>query len=247
MATQGEAQAQVPQRLVEERGVERRELLVAPGSVRGRDLQPPWQVRRPAEQLLVPPVAQPPDGLGQGQGRRRAVGRREQRDALLRGAPQTDGHTERDAAPDAEAALPDVEDPDRVVPEQLPVGDDVVEPRPDHPGGNGPEGDRRRVVAGAERLLLQPATEQPHRGDHAERDHQPVHPQLEAADVDGAAAGTRDRGEQAGGQHGVTLTATAPGNGFTRPPSRPSRRPPPARRRAARRSRGWPRGSCSPG
>src|SRR5438552_13971696 len=56
---QGAGQQKVPDQLVQERRLEGRVLLVTDRSVRGIDLEPPGQRRRPAEQLLVEVVADP--------------------------------------------------------------------------------------------------------------------------------------------------------------------------------------------
>jgi hypothetical protein len=55
----------VPEQLVEERRVERREGLVVVGSVHRVDLERPRHGRGAAEQLLVEPVAEPADRLRQ--------------------------------------------------------------------------------------------------------------------------------------------------------------------------------------
>src|SRR3546814_9268383 len=59
----------VPQRLVEERGVVGGDVVQPVGAVRRVDPDGPWQVAGPAEQLLVEPVAETADGLRDGDGR----------------------------------------------------------------------------------------------------------------------------------------------------------------------------------
>ncbi|SHW80348.1 Uncharacterised protein [Mycobacteroides abscessus subsp. abscessus] len=71
------------------------------------DLQTPRQIRRPAVQLLVEVVAQPADGLGQDDAGRDGVAERGQRDSVPAAADPGADATERDRAPDAEAAVPD--------------------------------------------------------------------------------------------------------------------------------------------
>ena len=94
--------------------------------------QRPRQVGRRAEQLLVEPVAPPPDRLGQ----RRAPGRRtcaaSAAETPRRWATQMPTRIAGEqAAGDAEAALPDLDDVAEVAVEALPVGDDVVQPGAD--------------------------------------------------------------------------------------------------------------------
>ena len=137
------AQREVPQRLVQERGVERRARRVAGRDLVGVDAQRPRQCGGPAEQLLVPPVSPTTDRLGEGQRRRRR--RQPDRHAGCRGAepPRCAEGAEEDAARDAEATSPDLGDPAQVVLEQAPVGDDVVQPGADHAGDHRPHGHRR--------------------------------------------------------------------------------------------------------
>ena len=63
--------SEVPQRLVQERRVERLVVDVVDRAVLGIDLEAPRQVGRPAEQLLVPPVPEAADALRDEQRRRR--------------------------------------------------------------------------------------------------------------------------------------------------------------------------------
>ena len=62
---------QVPQRLVEKGRVEELRAPVLERPVRRRDVEPPGQIRRPPEGLLVEEVSPAPDGLGEGEGRAR--------------------------------------------------------------------------------------------------------------------------------------------------------------------------------
>jgi hypothetical protein len=62
---QHDAEPDVPEAFVEEGGVVRGVGVVTGRTVGRIDLQAPRQGRRATEQLLVPPVAPTPDGLGQ--------------------------------------------------------------------------------------------------------------------------------------------------------------------------------------
>ncbi len=77
--------------------------------VRGRDLEAPREIGGPAEELLVPPVAEAADALRDEEPRRDAV--HELRDVRPRalGDDRPDDDSEADPAPDAEPALPDRE------------------------------------------------------------------------------------------------------------------------------------------
>ena len=77
---------QAPQRLVQERRLERRVRLVAGRAVRHVDLQPPRQRRRLAEQLLVEPVPPAAHRLRDEERRRGRVRERRQHDALAAAA-----------------------------------------------------------------------------------------------------------------------------------------------------------------
>src|SRR5207245_1785948 len=127
--------------LVEERRVERRLIEIARGPMFRTDLQPPRELRRLAEQLLVEPVPPAPDPLLQQEAGRDRV--HEEPHALVRAAhhPGADQHPEEDSAPDAEAALPDRERTPPLVRHLAPAGDVVVEARADDSGRDAPDGD----------------------------------------------------------------------------------------------------------
>ena len=80
------------------------------------------------------------------------------------------------------------------------VGDDVVQPGADHAGATAHIAIDAHVVAGADAGRFHAAAGQPHRGDHAEGDHQPVGVDGQRADVEhpvdglGMEARTRDHG-----------------------------------------------------
>src|SRR5581483_10059964 len=106
-----------------------------------RDLQAPGQRGRAAEQLLVEVVADPADALRHQQGGRDRVHELGRVDAVAAQPPQADHGRQRDAAPDAEAAVPDRE---HAVPDVRDVhrgGDVEVDPAADDPGRDAPQRD----------------------------------------------------------------------------------------------------------
>ncbi len=70
-----------------------------------------------------------------------------------------------------------------VVVEAVPVGDDVVEAGADDTGENRPQPDLAGDLALGKAPRLDPAAEQPHRGDDAEGDHQAVGVERQRSDV----------------------------------------------------------------
>ena len=82
-------------------------LLVARGPVHRVDLQGPGQLGRPAEQLLVEPVAHAADRLRQRDAHRQGVGEGRQGDVMAPAADPGPHRPKRDRSPDPEAALPD--------------------------------------------------------------------------------------------------------------------------------------------
>ena len=145
--------------------------------VRRTDLQRPGESGRFAEELLVPPVAPAADPLGKQQPGR---GRVEHRAHACPGAADDEcagGAAEQDAAPDAKAAVPDLEHafPFRVG-NDAPAGDDVVEPCTDDSGGDSPEADAvDEVPVAAHPRPAAPS--QPERRNDSGEQHQPVHVQ----------------------------------------------------------------------
>ncbi len=167
-------QGQVPEALVEEGGVEGGVLLVAGGPTGGIDLEAPRQVGGTAEHLLVEPVAQPADGLGQGQRGCHRVEPHGQADALAVPDVDPDRHAGDDAAGDPETALPQLQGVERTIGEVgRPVGDDVVEAGPDQTCGHRPHADRPHVV-GIALAGPPPSGRQLEAGQDPERDHQAV-------------------------------------------------------------------------
>ncbi|MBG9885473.1 hypothetical protein ABE10_02495, partial [Bacillus toyonensis] len=101
----------VPDHLVQEGRVEQGALGQARGEgrVRGLDLEPPGQIGGQAEQLVVEPVAEPPDRLGEQQPWRQGVGERPEADpGPLAPEPCADRAADEGAV-DRDAALPDIE------------------------------------------------------------------------------------------------------------------------------------------
>ena len=123
--------------------MERRVGEVVGRAVLGVDLEPPRQLGRLAEELLVPPVADPADALREQQPRR---GRVHEAEDAVAGVPhdhRAGEAAEEDPAPDAEPALPDGErrppGVDRL--NLVPGRDVVVQPRADDPEADAPDRD----------------------------------------------------------------------------------------------------------
>ena len=129
---------QVPEGLVEERGMERLLAGEPPGPVVGVDTQSPRKRRRPPEQLLVEPGAPAAEGLGQGDGRGGGVEKGRGVHAPPPGDPHPDDGTAGHPPPDAQPAVPDAQSAEGVVGVELVVGDHVVEAGADQAGGDGP-------------------------------------------------------------------------------------------------------------
>jgi hypothetical protein len=183
--------------LVEERRMERLRVRIGEGAVLGVDLETPGEVGRFPEELLVPPVAEASDPVGEQQARR---GRVHQREGALAGPPGDDGADKRaqeDPAPDAETAPPDHED---ALPLRIghlrPAREHVVGTGADDSGGNAPDGDPQEQVPVAS---LGPGTLRPAQpgDDDADRDreqqHQPVHVDRHGPDLEEAVHGRRNR------------------------------------------------------
>src|SRR5699024_9201196 len=97
----------VPDQLVQEGRMEGGELFVTGRSVGRVDRQRPRQVGGAAEELLVEPVAEPPDPLRQDDSGRECVSERPEPHST---APTHQPHaeaTEWDRTPDPEATVPD--------------------------------------------------------------------------------------------------------------------------------------------
>ena len=165
--------------------------LVARGPMARVDAERPRQGAGAPEELLVEPVAPASDGLGQGDHGRGGV----EEGGLVEPSPLGDDQprdgTAHDGAPDAEAALPDLEDVEPAPTEELPVGDDVVRPRAHEPGRHAPD----REVGDVGRLPSPrlPAGARPLHGHvDAEGDDEPVGAQVQGAEIDGVTPGAGD-------------------------------------------------------
>ncbi len=190
---------EAPERLVEEGRVEGLEELIRPGPVLERDLDGPRQVGGLAEELLVEVVAPAPDRLREQEARSDRV--HERVDALPGAVddPGPDEHTGADAAPDAEAALPDREGLPPLVVDGAPARDHVVDARANDAGEHAPHGHAEDEVSlriAPERPAARPAPARQQGGsDDAEEKHEPVGMDLERAEVDLAAGRARKRAQ----------------------------------------------------
>ena len=184
-------QGQVEDQLVQERRLERR-VAGVPGRAELRvDGQPPGQAGRLAEQFLVEVVPDPADRLGDQQGRRHRVG--EHRDVGAGPVHPPDAYrgTRRDAAPDAQAARPDREDPPPVMRDVGGRGDVEVDPAADDPGRHRPGrhvGDQGGVPARG----APPAPGDHNRQGDPDHVHQPVEVHERRADMESAHRRARD-------------------------------------------------------
>lgn len=158
------------------------------------DLQRPGEVGRLPEQLLVEVVAKTTDTLGKQDPRGGTVG---QAGDVRPGSPGNNGacdHSRGDAAPDAEAALPDGEDAPPLVWHLVPARDNVVDPRADDPPEHAPHGHPVDEIPA-------PALADPKRpgndngDDDAEEQHQPVDADRQRPQLDDVVCGARDAGE----------------------------------------------------
>jgi hypothetical protein len=178
---------QVVDELVEERRVERVRGDVLRRPVPLIDLEPPGQIGRLAEELLVEPVAQASDSLGDEQAGRDRIG--EEPDALTR-PPDHEGSgqaPEQDPAPNAEPSFPDGERAPPLVGHLVPARDVVVRARSDDAERDPPDGDADdQIPVPAEPHPAQPG--QPEGGCDREQQHQAVQVDVERPEVDDAGA-----------------------------------------------------------
>ena len=187
---------EVPQRLVEESRVVGELIERGERSVRSVDLEAPGEVGGLAVQLLVPPVADSADGLGDEEAGRETVGE----EWNIRPGPlrdhSADDHPRGYPAPDTEASLPDRKRPPPLVRHLVPARRDVVQPRADDAGTDAPDG-------AAEDQIPVAATVDPARARDPDCDtdrgeeRQAVHVDRQRPEVDGAVA--RARGSRRGG------------------------------------------------
>ena len=164
---------QVEDELIEESRVEGLVLLVAAGPEEVRDVQGPGQRGGAAEEFLVEVVAHPADGLRHQQ--RRGYRVHEQRHARPGPAHPPGPHDrgQRDPAPDAQAAVPDSEDPVPVMRDVLGGGQVEVDPAPDDAGRDRPERDVPDQARVAARRLPAALRDQDRQGD-PDHVHHPV-------------------------------------------------------------------------
>jgi len=188
---QRRGQRQIPDQLVGERrlkggidGVTRR-------PVGQRDRQPPRQVSRTAEQLLVEVVPDPPDPLGDQQGRRDRVHEQRHIPAVPAHPPRADRGRHRDRAPDPQPAVPHRE---HAIPDVRDVhrrGDVEVDPPADDSRRDPPQGDIPDQI-GITARRPPPATGDDDRRRDAHQVHQRVHMDEQRADMETADRRTGD-------------------------------------------------------
>ena len=160
------------------------------------DLEAPGEVGRLAVELLVPPVAQPAEALGEQQARCEAVGQEPDVGACPLGDDAPDEAAEGDSAPDPEASLPDRERAPPLLGHLVPARDDVVQARPHDPGGDTPDRAAEDEVPVAAARNPAPAGHVDTQRDRREQG-QPVHVHRERPEVERAGARRGDREEDA--------------------------------------------------
>jgi hypothetical protein len=175
--------------------MEGRVLGIAVGTMSAIDLQAPRQRRRPAEELLVEVVPDPPDRLGDKQAR--CGGVEESRD--VRPAPVKDpdpgGRAGRDPAPDAQAAVPDGERPPPAVRGLIPARDQEVEATADETRREPPQRHFAHELAVAT-LPLPAALDDRHGHDHRHHVTEAIDVYEQGAEVDAVPARAWDERER---------------------------------------------------
>ena len=182
------------------------------GSISSR----PREVGRLPEELLVPPVAEPADTLGEEKPGREAV--RQQPDVgagALRDDPADDA-AGRDPAPDPEPTAPDRERSPPLVGNLAPARREVVETRADDARGDAPDRAAEDEIPVA--AAVDPPLARDVRREHDRREQgQPVHVDGQRAEVERARGRRGDRREGAHGRRisshklpaGCSTTSTA--------------------------------------
>src|SRR5215217_3088605 len=169
-----EADDYVPDRLVQEGGVEGRGILVPDGPVLRSYVDGPGQLGGPSEELLVEVVAPAPYRLGQDQSWCDRVGEGQRADAPDPGEDQKPDEPSDNGAVDPESPVPDFEHTgERVLGIEPVVGDNVVGPGADEAERHDKEKRVQRQGAVVS-LALQFSTREPGRDDDAERYAKPV-------------------------------------------------------------------------
>ena len=164
-----------------------------------RDLEAPGQIGGATEQLLVEVVAPASDRLGGEQPGGDAVEERKRLDVLDTGHDHDGDRPAGQHAPDAEAALPDLERTEPVVGEQLVVAHHVVHAGAHNAAHDDPHG---HVVEGlgVEAARHPAPLGDPRRHQDADREQQSVGVERDRPEVDDAVVGARDRREERHGR-----------------------------------------------
>lgn len=155
------------------------------------DPEPPRKAGRPPEQLLVEPVPDTADGLREEQAWCRGVEEARDVGAPPPKHPDTGERPAGDAAPDAEAAVPNGERSPPRVRRLLPAGREKVETPAEDPGREAPQ--RHLVHERPLTTLLLPAMrDQGDRGDECEQVCETVCVDEERPEAETALAGTAE-------------------------------------------------------
>ena len=172
---------EIPQRLVQERRLER-----LPGHVgRQRMVDPdrPRQAAGMAVQLLVRVVADAPERLGEDEAGGRAVGHCPERQPHDPAAERGAEHAAQDPAVDPQAAPPDPEHVGRDLLVRRPVGGDVLDAGANESGHHCTDGDREDQF-GIEAAGAEPAPRHPHRRHDGGGQQEPVPARLEPTELE---------------------------------------------------------------
>src|SRR5262249_18243224 len=132
---------QAPDRLVQERRLERVKLLVTLGDVRRIDFHRPRPCRRAAEQFLVEPVAPSTDRLCERDAWRDRVEQQHRVEMLAPSLPPETDRATTDGAPDRQATAPDRDRAGDPVGAPVVAGEQVVDARADNAADDDDGGD----------------------------------------------------------------------------------------------------------
>src|SRR5699024_1107671 len=203
---------QVPDQFVQERRVDHRNRDVALRDTvehvhaahaglrvqTGVEFEPPREISGAAEEFLIEVVVDSADGLGRHDAGSDRVGHGGQRYALPATSDPRADPTQRDRAPDAEPAVIDLEDVQRILTRaevELIVGDDVVQAPADQSeqhGNHGDVGDRALRAATCGPTAFSP----PDRHGNADDDAQRVRTDRQGPEVPDSPIGTGYVGEE---------------------------------------------------